>query len=220
MKIHVLDGGPRKNENTARMCERFAAGAQSAGAEVEVIRLYDLTYRGCYSCFACKLKGGKSYGRCGWPDEIKEVLERVSLGDGVVFASPIYFGDVTAETRGFMERLFFPFVVYDKNFSRIAPKKLEAAVIYTMNVTEEMFQSEYLGSGPLGFFERWITMVYGEPERITAFDTLQFHDYSRYEGDLWDEAAKRRQHETQFPKDLENAYEAGIRMARRLANRG
>ena len=44
--------------NTARMLQKFAEGAESAGRDIEVmtIRLYDLDYKGCMSCMACKLK--------------------------------------------------------------------------------------------------------------------------------------------------------------------
>ena len=57
-KIIIIDGGPRRNMNTAQMLQKFAEGAQSAGEHIEVktYRLYDLDYKGCMSCMACKLK--------------------------------------------------------------------------------------------------------------------------------------------------------------------
>ena len=57
-KIIIIDGGPRRNMNTAQMLQKFAEGAKSAGEHIEVktIRLYDQEYKGCMSCMACKLK--------------------------------------------------------------------------------------------------------------------------------------------------------------------
>lgn len=61
-KIVIIDGGPRKNFNTAAMLQKFAEGAKSAGEGIEVktVRLYDLDYKGCMSCMACKIKGKAS----------------------------------------------------------------------------------------------------------------------------------------------------------------
>lgn len=55
-KIVIIDEGPRRNMNTAHMLQRFAEGAKSAGADIEVktYRLYDLDYKGCMSCMAQK----------------------------------------------------------------------------------------------------------------------------------------------------------------------
>ena len=55
-KIMIIDGGPRKNMNTAVMLEKFAEGAREAGAEVKIVRLYGIDYMGCMSCMACKIK--------------------------------------------------------------------------------------------------------------------------------------------------------------------
>ena len=57
-KIIIIDGGPRKTFNTASMLQKIAEGAASVSSEIEVktIRLYDMQYRGCMSCMACKLK--------------------------------------------------------------------------------------------------------------------------------------------------------------------
>jgi Multimeric flavodoxin WrbA len=60
MKFLAINGSPRKNKNTASLLGKIAEGAASTGAETELVHLVDLNYRGCTSCFACKLVGGKS----------------------------------------------------------------------------------------------------------------------------------------------------------------
>lgn len=222
-KIYIINGSPRKNQNTAKMCSSFALGVESTGIEAEIVNLYDLNFKGCQSCFACKLRGGKNLGRCAYPDDLKEVLNKVSYSNGIAFASPIYFGDVTGVMKAFMERLLFPFVTYDENYTPIPPKKLETAVIYTMNVNEEMFIKSYIGannSGPLGFFENWISHIYKKPVRVCAFNTYQFSDYSKYVADVWDEKEKAKQRDEVFPIDLKNAYEAGKNMGYMIINNG
>ena len=65
MKALFINGSPRKNGNTAKLLKRAMEGAAEAGAETELINLYDrsLNFKGCMSCFACKLKGGKTSTR-------------------------------------------------------------------------------------------------------------------------------------------------------------
>ncbi|MBR1834805.1 MAG: flavodoxin family protein [Bacteroidales bacterium] len=57
---HLYYGSPRKGWNTAQLLQRAMEGAADAGAETEMVNLYDrsLTYKGCMSCFACKVRGG------------------------------------------------------------------------------------------------------------------------------------------------------------------
>jgi multimeric flavodoxin WrbA len=60
MKIMAINGSPRKEWNTATLLQKALEGAASQGATTELIDLYDLNYKGCISCFACKEKGGRS----------------------------------------------------------------------------------------------------------------------------------------------------------------
>ena len=110
-KIIIIDGGPRKNMNTAKLLQRFAEGAKSASNDVEVktIRLYELDYKGCMSCMACKLKG-KAQNICRFKDALTPLLEEIAKADGLVLGSPIYFGEVTGQMRAFLERLAFPWL--------------------------------------------------------------------------------------------------------------
>ncbi|MGB7787695.1 flavodoxin family protein, partial [Methanoregula sp.] len=112
MNVIAINGSPRKKWNTATLLRHALDGAASEGAETELINLYDLDFKGCTSCFACKLKGGKSYGKCAMLDELTPVLEKIEAVDALILGSPIYFGNVTGEMRCFMERLLFPYLTY------------------------------------------------------------------------------------------------------------
>ena len=137
MKIFAVNGSPRKKGNTATVLEHFLEGARSAGADTELIHLYDLQASGCRSCFACKLRGGASYGHCALKDDLSPVLAALEKADGLALGSPVYFGNVTGAMRSFQERLCFPYLVYDRRRSTIAPRRLAMACIYTMNVDAE-----------------------------------------------------------------------------------
>ena len=57
MKTIIINGGPRKNWNTAQLLQSALKGAQDAGAETAYYDLYDISYSGCRSCLVCKKKG-------------------------------------------------------------------------------------------------------------------------------------------------------------------
>src|SRR5208337_45360 len=136
MKVLAINGSPRKTWNTATMLNKALEGAASKGAETETIHLYDLNFKGCTSCFACKLKGGKSYGECAYKDDLTQVLKNISKIDALILGSPIYMGTITGEMKKFLERLIFPFLVYDANRSSLFPKKIPVGFIYTMGADE------------------------------------------------------------------------------------
>lgn len=216
MKIFAINGSPRKNWNTAQMLENFLEGASSTAFEIEAetVNLYDLDYKGCCGCGACKLKYGKSYGKCAQHDDISKLLERMADADIIVFGSPIYYAGVTGELRSFLERFLYPFTSFQKIGGRtIAPKNIRTAFIYTMNVTEE--SAEKLGYRTLlAPLEGTVKRTFGyEPEVINAYFTYQYFDYDKYVSDLWDAEAKAEWHKKQFPADCKTAFELGRKMA-------
>ena len=136
MKVLAINGSPRKQWNTATLLNKALEGAASKGAETEIIHLYDINFKGCTSCFACKLKNGKSYGKCAYKDEITPILSRIEDFDAIILGSPIYLGTVTGEMKLFMERLIYPYLVYDASRSSLFPKKIPVGCIYTMGAPE------------------------------------------------------------------------------------
>jgi multimeric flavodoxin WrbA len=213
-KIMIIDGGPRKNMNTAAMVEAFMRGAQSVNEEVEVkhVRLYDINYKGCRSCLACQIKGSKFKECCGFKDGLTDILKETSHADGICFASPIYFGDITAETHAFMERLYFPWLSYN-DYSTNPPKRVPTAFIYTMNAPQEY--QEYM-SGVFDRIESINNMFLQKPERIKAINTCQVKDYDKYDMAACSKEDKLKWRDEHFEKDLNNAFEAGKRMAKKI----
>ena len=59
LKLLAINGSPRKKCNTATLLKKALEGAESKSAETELINLYDLDYKGCKSCFACKTRGSR-----------------------------------------------------------------------------------------------------------------------------------------------------------------
>ena len=210
-KIIVIDGGPRKNFNTASMLQKFAEGATSVSDKIEVktVRLYGLDYKGCMSCMACKVKG-KASNICKFKDALTPVLEEIAEADGLVLGSPIYFGQITGQMQAFLERLAFPWLSYN-DYSMTAPKRMPVVLMETMNGTPERNNSQGYGS-----MENCIQTALGEPERLIAYNTYQVKNYERFELASFSEEAKRQWRDEHWEQDLQKAFDAGKQMAEKL----
>lgn len=210
-KIIIIDGGPRKNFNTASMLQKCAEGATSVSDKIEVktVRLYGLDYKGCMSCMACKVKG-KASNICKFKDALTPVLEEIAEADGLALGSPIYFGDVTGQMRTFLERLAFPWLSYN-DYSMTAPKRMPVVLMETMNGLPERNNSQGYGS-----MEYCIQTALGEPEHLVAYNTYQVKNYERFELASFSEEAKRQWRDEHWEQDLQKAFDAGKQMAEKI----
>lgn len=216
MKVIAVNGSPRRNWNTAMLLEKALAGAQSRGAEAEFIHLYELNYKGCISCFACKTRDGQSYGRCAVKDDLTPVLKGVEDADAVILGSPVYFGMATGEMRSFMERLMFPYTTYTDPPATLFPRKIRTGFIYTLNATEEMAKERG--------FDRYVnatgmTMerIFGSAESLCSYDTYQFDDYAKMVAPRFDPEKKAKRRREVFPKDCERAFAMGAGFVKKPA---
>ena len=214
MKVLAFNGSPRKKWNTATLLEKALEGAASQGAETELIHLYDLKYKGCISCFACKTKGGKSYGRCAVKDDLTPIFKKIEAADAIFLGSPIYYGTVSGEMKSFMERLLFPYMTYSDPPQLLFPKKINTGFIYTMNVTEEQMK-KFGFAQHIRLNEIILKMIFGASESLFSCDTYQFEDYSKVVADRFDVDKKAQRRKEVFPKDCEKAFEMGARFAKR-----
>jgi len=102
MQIVCLMGSPRRQGNSTALAECFTARAEQLGARIQTFVLNDLQMRGCQACEACKI----GLDHCVVEDGLSEVLEAVLHADALVFASPVYYGDVSAQLKTFIDRSY------------------------------------------------------------------------------------------------------------------
>jgi multimeric flavodoxin WrbA len=209
MKVIAINGSPRKNWNTYILLERCLEGAKATGAETELINLYDISYKGCSSCFACKLKG-VTVKKCTKKDDLEPILEKICECDALILGSPVYFENVTGEMRSFMERLFFPYSSYEGKPSSFR-KKIKTAFVYTMNAPS--FALRLIGYTRLfNKNEKLMKRILGNCESLIVTSTYQFDDYSKYAMTFFDGAKRLKRRETVFVKDCKKAYALGVRL--------
>jgi multimeric flavodoxin WrbA len=211
MKIIGFNGSPRKNWNTATLLNNALEGAASKGAQTELIHLYDLKYSGCISCFSCKLKGGKSYGKCAVKDGLQPILGRIEEADAIILGSPVYLGAATGAIRSFLERLTFPYLVYDQQRSSLFKRKMPVGFIYTLGATDARIK-EAGWDRQFTLMESILSRIFGASETLLATDTYQFDDYSKYVAPGMDAEAKARRRKEVFPEDCRKAFEMGARL--------
>lgn len=183
-------------------------GAASRGASVERIDLSKLSYSGCKSCFACKLKNGKFYGKCAVRDDLTPVLEKILAADAVIISTPIFWGDVTGMVRNLVERLLFPGLTYMSDGTVAYEKPVNVGLIFTMGMPD-LSQVQHVVdelSGNMQYIMR------GKTEIVTTHETLQYDDYSRYIGD-YKLDVKEKIHKDQYPVDCQHAFDMGARLA-------
>jgi multimeric flavodoxin WrbA len=141
MKSAVLIiGSPRKGGSTHILANEAERGLHDAGVETEVVFLNDLAIRGCQACYHCKKH---DLAECAIQDDMQRIHRLMQSSDGIVVASPIYFGDVTAQTKLWLDRLF-PFIGMD-----LSPKLLgskQASFIFTQNQPDPRLFSRQIGT--------------------------------------------------------------------------
>ncbi len=223
MKVYAINGSPRKDNNTSKMLHSFIDGVKSVGDfEIEYIDLYDLDYKGCASCFGCQLNDENLFGYCHRKDDISKILKELPQADGVVLGSPIYLGTISSTMHTFLERLSYQFIDFSGTKSPMrstnAPKPLVITSIYTMNINEERMIESGTLSNVLTFENCLAGMFMTEVERICAFNTYQYDDYSKYRVGIVDESAKRQHRDSQFDIDLKTAFNGGQKMAEKIIN--
>lgn len=115
-KIVILNGSPRVKGCTAALVEEIVKGASEQGAEVKLFNVNNMAIKGCQSCYVCRTEG-----RCILQDDMQQLYGEIAEAQGIVFATPVYMWQMTAQLKLVLDRLF-PFLRSDHT-SRLIPGK-------------------------------------------------------------------------------------------------
>ncbi len=98
-KVLIISTSLRKNGNSDILAQSFAKGAVEAGNEVETISLADKKIAFCRGCFACQ-----KTGRCIIDDDAVQITEKIADAEVVVWATPIYYYEMTGQMKTMIDR--------------------------------------------------------------------------------------------------------------------
>lgn len=102
MKVVAFNGSPRKGGNT-ELCLRIVEKELNAqGIDMEIIQVGNKV-RGCMACYKCLENGD---GHCVQNDPANEWIDKMVEADGIILASPVYYGGIAAGFKCFLDRAF------------------------------------------------------------------------------------------------------------------
>lgn len=104
MKVVAIGGSPRLHGNTNYLIDQVLGELVSHGIDTEKIVLNEYKVGPCQAHENCA-----SLTECQQKDDGQWILEKFSQADGVILASPVYFGAISAQMKAFMDRSFFLF---------------------------------------------------------------------------------------------------------------
>ena len=102
MNIVVLSASPRTGGNTSIMVDAFREGAEAAGNTVNVIDVAKKSIAPCKACTYCFAHNGA----CSIDDDMTAIRSGISKADMLVFASPIYWFDISAQMKLAIDRMY------------------------------------------------------------------------------------------------------------------
>jgi NAD(P)H-dependent FMN reductase len=104
MRILVISGSRNREGQTARAINSICKGAETGGAITEVIFLPELKLERCRQCDPDGNGLCTREGYCIIQDDFLDITEKMKTADLIVFANPVYFGDLTESMKSLLER--------------------------------------------------------------------------------------------------------------------
>lgn len=123
MKVVAFSGSARRDGNTATLLRRVLVELEAEGIETELVELAGKTVQGCTACMKCREKQDRQcHGR---RDFGNECIAKMDEADGILIGSPVYYADISAETKALIDRAGYVAGANGAMFKR----KVGAAVI-------------------------------------------------------------------------------------------
>lgn len=99
-KVAVVSTSLRTNSNSELLAKSLVEGAKEAGNEVEYISLKNKDIRFCIGCLACQ-----KTGHCVIKDDVADIMNNVLEADVVVWATPVYYYEMSGQMKTLIDRL-------------------------------------------------------------------------------------------------------------------
>ena len=99
-RVIVISTSLRHGSNSDILAVNFVEGAKVGGNEVEKISLVGKNIQFCKGCLGCQ-----KLGRCVIDDDVNEIMAKVLKADVVVWATPIYYYEMSGQMKTLIDRM-------------------------------------------------------------------------------------------------------------------
>ena len=99
-KVLVISTSLRAKSNSDILAEKLIEGAKASGHEVEHISLKGKRIGFCIGCLACQ-----NTQKCVIKDDAVEIADKVKNADTLVFATPVYYYEMSGQMKTLLDRL-------------------------------------------------------------------------------------------------------------------
>ena len=99
MSKRILVLSTRIGGNSETLADVFIKGAEEAGHETKKICLYDKKIEFCKGCLGCQ-----TTGKCILRDDAERIIAQMKAMDVLVFATPIYFYEMSGQMKTLLDR--------------------------------------------------------------------------------------------------------------------
>jgi multimeric flavodoxin WrbA len=139
MNIIAMIASPHKEGNTAWIVNKILEGAKEQGAETQSFNFSELDIKPCRGCWGCH-NGDQG---CVIKDDMLKLNDAIDHADVLVFGSPIYMMQMSAQAKTFTDRLFARFSPrYSPYFKEESAAKKKLILTFNQgNPDSGLFQS-------------------------------------------------------------------------------
>lgn len=154
MNVLGIKGSPRPGSNSTILLEQILAGANAGGADTTLVVPWELDMQPCIGCGGCYLTG-----QCVVKDDFQEVYDLIEAADGLVLATPVYFGAVSAQAKVLIDRCESFWSLRYKLGQDLPPSGRPRLGILVVTAGRE---EDIMYEGPRITFDFWLRACQGE----------------------------------------------------------
>ncbi|MEM2942261.1 MAG: flavodoxin family protein [Candidatus Bathyarchaeia archaeon] len=111
IRILGIVGSPRAGGNTECLVAEALKASAEAGAQTEIVRISDKDIKPCDACMSCR-----KTGECKIKDDLEPIFNKMIEADGLILASPVYFGSATPQIKALIDRAGYLSVARNRVF--------------------------------------------------------------------------------------------------------
>ncbi len=102
MKVLMINGSPHEKGTTHNALKEISCVLNRNGIDTEIITVGNKKVSGCMACGGCA-----ESGKCVYKDIVNEIIEKLTVSDGLIVGSPVYYASANGTLISILDRVFY-----------------------------------------------------------------------------------------------------------------